>query len=225
MSRPIFEVIATSVPDAVAAVAGGADRLELVAGMHAGGLTPQVEVFARIRAAVGVPLRVMLRSNAGYAVTEQELHALCRTAADLRAEGADEFVAGFLDPDGLPDTAALRVLLSEIPGCRWTFHRAMDHASDRAEARRRLTALPGLDTVLTAGSPAGVTDGLETLRAEAGTGGPRVLAGGGLLMDQIPTLRAAGVDAFHVGTGVRQDGWEAPVSIPAVTSWRARIDA
>jgi copper homeostasis protein len=224
MSRPIFEVIATSVSDAVAAVAGGADRLELVTGMDAGGLTPDVSVFARIRAAVDVPLRVMLRPNAGYAVTDEELLTLCGATRNLRDEGAQEFVIGFLDAEGLPDTAALRTLLAEVPGCRWTFHRALDHSADRAEARRRLATLPGLDAVLTAGSPTGVTEGMDTLRAEAGGEGPRVLAGGGLLPQQVPALRAAGVDAFHVGSGVREGGWDAPVSVPAVKEWRALMD-
>lgn len=224
MSRPIFEVIATSVPDAVAAVAGGADRLELVTGMDAGGLTPDVPVFARIRSAVDVPLRVMLRPNAGFRIGEEELLALCGTARRLLEEGAEEFVTGFLDEDGLPDTAALRTLLAEVPGCRWTFHRALDHAADRVEARRRMAALPGLDAVLTAGSPKGVEDGPSTLRAETGEPGPRVVVGGGLQQEHVPALREAGVDAFHVGSPVRAGGWDSPVSVPAVRAWRSLID-
>ncbi len=49
--RAVLEVIALGVEDAVAAQAGGADRLELVTDMAADGLTPAVETF------VGIPLR------------------------------------------------------------------------------------------------------------------------------------------------------------------------
>src|SRR4051794_6074757 len=146
MSRPIFEVIATSAPDAVAAAAGGADRLELVTDMAADGLTPSVEEFARIRAAVHIPLRVMLRDRDGF--LPRDLEALTATAEALRAEGAEEFVLGFLTSEGAVDLEAVRAVLAAIPGCRWTFHRALDNAADRDAVRAAIDGLPGLDTVL-----------------------------------------------------------------------------
>ncbi|GAA3050195.1 hypothetical protein GCM10020000_33700 [Streptomyces olivoverticillatus] len=45
----------------------GADRLELVSDMGADGLTPALETFAAVRAAVGIPVRVMLRAEDGFA--------------------------------------------------------------------------------------------------------------------------------------------------------------
>src|SRR6266542_6820100 len=96
--RAVLEVIALGVEDAVAAQAGGADRLELVTDMAADGLTPPVAVFAGIRAAVDIALRVMLRPTAGFAAGD--VGALVRSAQELRAAGADEFVLGFLGEDG-----------------------------------------------------------------------------------------------------------------------------
>ncbi|OSC73398.1 copper homeostasis protein CutC, partial [Streptomyces sp. 4F] len=55
--RAVLEVIALDVEDAVAAQAGGADRLELVTDMAADGLTPSAETVAAIRAAVDIDLR------------------------------------------------------------------------------------------------------------------------------------------------------------------------
>lgn len=228
MSRPIFEVIATSAEDAVAAASGGADRLELVRDMAADGLTPTVECFARIRAAVDIPLRVMLRDRDGFA--PGNLDALCARAEALRAEGAEEFVMGFLATDGTPDLRAVRTLLEVVGGCRWTFHRALDNAVDRSAVRSAIDGLPGLDTVLTAGSRAGVGDGLPTLLEEAArTGEPgfrqRVLVGGGLRTEHVPALRAAGVDGFHVGGAVRRDGWASPLEPDLVRHWRSLVDA
>ncbi|WCD89185.1 hypothetical protein KPP03845_105604 [Streptomyces xanthophaeus] len=40
----------------------------------------------------------------------------------------------------------------------------------------------------------------------------------------VPTLRARGVDAFHVGTSVRRDGWDSPVDRAAVLRWRRLIE-
>ncbi|MEV8494985.1 copper homeostasis protein CutC, partial [Streptomyces sp. NPDC052002] len=89
--------------------------------------------------------------------------------------------------------------------------------------------LPGLDTVLTAGCVPGVEHGLDVLTAEAGRQGERgyavnVMAGGGLMTRHVPVLRAHGLDTFHVGTSVRQGGWDAPIDRAAVRRWRQLIE-
>ncbi|WP_244945517.1 copper homeostasis protein CutC [Couchioplanes caeruleus] len=218
MAAPVLEVIALNAADAVAAREGGADRVELVADMGRQGLSPAVRTFAEVRDAAGLPVRTMLRLQDGYAPGDAA--GLTRAAAELRDAGADEFVLGFLDDAGAVDRDAVEDVLTVIEGCRWTFHRALDHAADRAAAWRALDGLPGLDFVLTAGGPAGVDAGLDTLRAEAGRT-PRVLAGGGLRRHHLACLLAAGVDAFHTGGAVRPGGrWDAPVDPALVRTWR-----
>jgi copper homeostasis protein len=227
-TRAVLEVIALCAEDAVAAQAGGADRLELVTDMASDGLTPPVETFAAIRAAVDISLRVMLRLGDGFAAGDVE--ALVRAARELRAAGADEFVLGFLGEDGRPDLEAVERLAGELDGCRWTFHRAIDRAADRDALRKQLADAPGLDTYLTAGSPHGVDDGLPTLVAEAARRGEpgytqRLMAGGGLGLGHVPRLRSAGVDAFHIGAAARPGGWATQVSPEAVRRWRTALDA
>ncbi|MFF1682591.1 copper homeostasis protein CutC [Streptomyces sp. NBC_01356] len=226
--RAVLEVIALGVEDAVAAEAGGADRLELVTDMAADGLTPAVETFAGIRAAVDVSLRVMLRLADGFAAGDVD--ALVRVAGELRTAGADEFVLGFLDEHGGVDLTAVERIVAELDGCRWTFHRAIDRAADRDALRKQLADLPGLDAYLTAGSPDGVDDGLPTLLVEAARRGepgyePQIMVGGGLRLDHVPQLRAAGIDAFHIGGAARPGGWTGPVSAEAVGEWRRVLDA
>ncbi|GAA3780416.1 copper homeostasis protein CutC [Streptomyces chiangmaiensis] len=226
-TRAVLEVIALGVEDAIAAQAGGADRLELVTDMAADGLTPPAETFARIRAAVGISLRVMLRLCDGF--TAGDVEALVRAARELRAAGAEEFVFGFLGEDGGPDLGAVERLVAELDGCRWTFHRAIDRAADRDALRKQLAEVPGLDAYLTAGSPEGVDEGLPTLLAEVARQGEpgysqRLLVGGGLRLEHVPRLRAAGIDAFHIGGAARPHGWTAPVSAEAVREWRTVVD-
>ncbi|WP_107426683.1 copper homeostasis protein CutC, partial [Streptomyces albireticuli] len=213
-NRAILEVIALDAEDARAAEAGGADRLELVTDMAADGLTPSVATFAAVRAAVDIPVRVMLRDTDGFSAGgAAALERLCGSARALAAEGADEFVLGFLTDDGRADLTAVTALAEAIgPRARWTFHRAIDRAADRDALRKQLADLPGLDTYLTAGAPTGVEDGLPTLLAEAARGDepgyePRILVGGGLQLRHVPALRDAGISAFHVGGAVRPDGW------------------
>ncbi|MFC9290778.1 copper homeostasis protein CutC [Streptomyces sp. NPDC057052] len=225
--RAVLEVIALDARDAVAARAGGADRLEVVTDIAADGLTPPAATFAAVRAAVDIDLRVMLRLTDGFAAGD--VGRLVRAAATLRAEGADQFVLGFLDAEGGVDLAAVERVVAELDGCPWTFHRAIDHTADRDALRKQCEGLPGLDTYLTAGSAAGVDDGLPVLLAEAGRRGEQgyeqeVLVGGGLRLDHVPALRAAGVDAFHIGGAARPDGWAGPVSAEAVGEWRRVLD-
>ena len=226
--RAVLEVIALGVEDAVAAQAGGADRLELVTDMAADGLTPPVETFTGIRAAVDIDLRVMLRLADGFAVGDVE--RVVRAAGELRDAGADEFVLGFLDADGSVDLAAMERVVAELDGCRWTFHRAIDRAADRDALRKQLDGMPGLDTYLTAGSASGVDDGLPTLVAEAARRGEpgyeqQILVGGGLQLEHVPQLLEAGVDAFHIGGAARSAGWAGAVSVEAVAEWRRVLDA
>lgn len=221
--RAVLEVIALDAEDAIAARSGGADRLELVTDMAADGLTPPVPVFTAIRAAVDIPLRVMVRLADGFAAGDVD--RLVRVARELRAAGAEEFVLGFLDTDGQADLDAVERVVAELAGCRWTFHRAIDHATDRDAVRKQLADLPGLDTYLTAGSPAGVDAGLPTLLTEASrTSDQQLLVGGGLRLDHVPTLRKAGVTAFHIGGAARPGGWGEPVSAEAVRTWRHVLD-
>ncbi|MFF0224912.1 copper homeostasis protein CutC [Streptomyces sp. NPDC004629] len=230
-TRAVLEVIALGVEDAVAAQAGGADRLELVTDMAADGLTPSVTTFTGIRAAVDIDLRVMLRLSDGFAAGGPHgVERLVRAARELRWAGADQFVLGFLDAGGGPDLDALERVVAELDGCPWTFHRAIDRAADRDALRKQLADLPGLDAYLTAGSAAGVDDGLPTLLAEAWRGQepgyePTVMVGGGLRLDHVPALRSAGVTAFHIGGAARPDGWAGPLSARSVTQWRRTLDA
>jgi copper homeostasis protein len=228
--RAVLEVIALDVEDAVAAQAGGADRLELVTDMAADGLTPPVGTFAGIRAAVDISLRVMLRLTDGFAARGTgPVERIVELAGELREAGAEEFVLGFLDADGGVDLAAVERVVGVLDGCRWTFHRAIDHAADRDALRKQLDGLPGLDTYLTAGSADGVDAGLPVLLAEARRHGEpgyeqRLLVGGGLRLEHVPRLRAAGIDAFHIGGAARPGGWAGPVSAGAVREWRRMLD-
>lgn len=219
----LLEIIALDVADARNAQQGGADRIELVSDMGRSGLTPDVTTFEAVRDAVDLPIRTMLRQQDGFAAGD--LDRLRRYAAALRAAGADEFVLGFLDERGAVDVPSVHAVLDVIEGCSWTFHRAIDHTADRAAAWQALNSLPGLDFVLTSGSPAGVAEGVQVLVADAAAGHPaRVLAGGGLQARQFAPLLAGGVDAFHTGSAVRPGGnWHLPVDRSLVRRWRAAL--
>lgn len=217
----LLEVIALDARDAVAAQEGGSDRVELVTDMAADGLSPRPDTVAEVLAATDLPVRVMIRLADGFAAGDVD--NLVRRTAELRNAGAQEFVLGFLTPDGTVDLPAVTRIVDQLDGAPWTFHRAIDNCADREPLRTAIADLPGLDTILTAGAPTGVDDGITMLLTDT-AGRQTILVGGGLRLDHLPRLRAAGIDAFHIGSAARPQGWESPVSAEAVRLWRNAID-
>ncbi len=232
MSKALLEVIALDAQDARLAVEGGADRLELVSAMEFSGFNPSLEAFSAIRAAVDVPLRVMVRLRDGFlAGGPGQISALATSVKQLRSAGADEFVLGWLTPQGAVDLAAVKTVLDALDGAPWTFHKAIDHAADRNAVYAAIRTLPGLDTVLTSGGPFPAATGIDVLAAEAAREateprGLHVLVGGGLKLSDVPALRAAGLTGFHVGTAARFSAdWAGPVDAELVSAWRTALDA
>lgn len=225
-SRTLLEIIALDAEDARQAALGGADRLELVRGMEFAGLTPSLETFCAVRAAVDVPIRVMIRLQGGFSSGGPAgIDTLVKSAEALRGAGADQFVLGWLDDEGAVDLAALGAVLSRLDGCAWTFHKAIDHAANRAAIYEAIRGLPGLDTVLTSGGPAVDAAALiAEANRERDQGGPEILAGGGLREPHLAPLRAGGVTAFHFGSAARPGGsWSAPVSAERVRHLRGQL--
>jgi copper homeostasis protein len=224
----LLEVIALGPADGPRAQEGGADRLELVADMDQDGLTPDVQTLRALKRECDLPVRVMLRANDGFATSGSELSRLQGAAYQLAAAGADGFVLGFLGPAAAIDVDVTLALVDELGDLPWTHHRAIDHALDHDRAWAAVRNLPGLDSVLTAGSARGVAAGLDELCRRASDDAELadlVMAGGGLEPDHVPWLARAGIRKFHVGSRVRPSGsWRAYVDAAMVRSWRTLVD-
>lgn len=223
----LLEVITQTEADAEAAEAGGADRIEVVADVRAGGLSPDPRTVAGMRRATSLPMRVMLRAKTGFRTTGPELDRLRRVAGEHAEAGADGFVFGFLDASGAVDVPATTKLADAVAPLPWTFHRAVDNAACPDTAWTAIAGLPGLDAVLSAGSARGVEAGMEALLRRAASHASLVLAGGGLRRKHVAVLVAAGVDAFHVGAAVRRPGASGANMVDAalVRGWRTLVDA
>ena len=136
--------------DARAAADGGADRLEVVRDIRLGGLTPPASLVRAIASATALPLRVMVRENAGYGTDAAELVPMFRAAATFADLGVDGLVAGFAR-DGHLLLDALREVLQAAPTLPVTFHRAFDSLTDPLRAIDTLSQLPQIDRILTDG--------------------------------------------------------------------------
>lgn len=209
--RRTLEVIVTDAADARAATDGGADRLELIAAPHLGGMTPSPAVVRSVQSECDLPVRVMIRRTESHRASAQTIDSLCADVDSMPM--ATEFVCGAVDDAGMPHPALGRVIAG-FTGRAWTFHRAVDDAPDLLAAVAAALRLPGCDQVLSAGDPDGVDAGVPRLMtALADEDLARgLLVGGGVTSHNLPELLAAGARGIHLGRVVRAGGsWDQPV--------------
>lgn len=229
--KKILEVCVDSLASAKAAMAGGADRLELCSALAVGGLSPYGELLEQIKATCPLPVRCLMRPRPGdFLYTEDEIQLMCAQIRHLRAAGADGFVLGTLTPEGALDSRAMEQLLNACGDKPVTLHRCIDVAADPVRVYRAAAAL-GLDTVLTSGAAASCREGKATLASllalREELNGPEVLIGAGVNAAVIRELRAALPEAraFHMsGKTLRESGMRfrregVPMGLPGLDEW------
>jgi copper homeostasis protein len=224
---PLLEIICLTADDARAAEAGGADRIELVGTMDDDGLSPTAKLVEEVVAATSLPVRAMVRVRGGFGAPTSDIERMAKLDREFGDAGAEGLVLGFLTEAGEIDREALRAILQDCT-LPWTFNRAIDHTANVDHSWAQLMTLPGLDQVLTAGSPYGVEHGIGALikRVESGPwAASRVLVGGGLTREHVPALIDAGAQGFHIGSAVRPAGnFSETVDTDAVRGWRELLD-
>ena len=201
-----FEICANGVESCIAAQEGGADRVELCAGIPEGGTTPSYgEIKTARRVLTRTRLHVIIRPRGGdFLYTPLELERMTADIDIARELGADGVVFGCLRADGTLDTEANTLLMSHAKGMSVTFHRAFDRCANPQEALEELIA-QGFDRILTSGQQPTALQGtplLRQLHAQA-AGRITLLAGCGVNEGNIATIaRETGIDEFHFSARV-----------------------
>lgn len=124
-----LEVTVDSFESAMAAIAGGANRLELCSSLVEGGLTPTPGLLMQIQNANAnkIPIFCMLRCRGGnFIYTVEEIEIMKEDAKLLRKHGADGFVFGALLENGDVDMKKSREIIKTCFPLPVTFHRAFD---------------------------------------------------------------------------------------------------
>jgi copper homeostasis protein len=95
-----LEVCVADPQSLAAAVAGGADRIELCSALELGGLTPSPGMMA-VAAALPVPTYAMVRPRSGEFVFDaRDVDVMLRDIDVVRAAGLAGIVIGASRPDG-----------------------------------------------------------------------------------------------------------------------------
>lgn len=223
----LLEICVDSLASARAAIAGGADRLELCSALLAGGLTPYEGLLRQIRAESDIPIRCLMRPRPGdFLYTPEELALMRLQILQLKNAGADGFVIGCLTAQGDLDKEAMAPLVAACSGCGITLHRCIDVSREPLETCRQAGAM-GMDTVLTSGAAASCTQGQELIARMIAMKGPEILIGAGVNAQVIRHFRQAvpGAAAFHMSGKTelesrmrfRRDG--VPMGLPGLDEW------
>lgn len=231
----LLEVCVDSYRSAMAAIAGGADRLELCSALAVGGLTPSTVLLQQIRQVSDIPVRCLMRPRGGdFLYAPEEIEQMTMEISLLRQAGADGFVLGSLTAEGELDINAIMPLLKAAEGTGLTLHRCIDVSRDLRKTYLDAAAL-GFDTVLTSGGAGNCMAGQEViadlLRLREQRSGPEVLIGAGVNAKVIGHFRQKlpGSSAFHMSGKTeiesnmrfRREG--VPMGLPGLDEWHIQI--
>jgi copper homeostasis protein len=199
--RILLEACVDSVESAMAAQAGGADRVELCSNLLEGGTTPSAGMIEVCRERLRVPMHVLVRPRGGdFVYSDVEIEVMQRDIALAKQLGAKAVVLGALHPDGTIHVEQVRALMGAAHPLSVTFHRAFDFTPDADAALDTLIGL-GVERVLTSGQAPMAVEGTQTLRrlvmrAEGRIG---ILAAGGMSEENVTTVvERTGVREVHV---------------------------
>lgn len=189
MTDILLEVCVEDAAGLAAAMAGGADRIELCSALSVGGLTPSAGLMA-LAAAVDIPVYAMIRPRVGDFVFGPDELAIMRDDIDaVRAAGLAGVVLGANRADGRLDVAILEQLSRHAAGLGRTLHRAFDLVPDFAEAVETAVDL-GFERILTSGGARTVPDGINALSEIIRFANDRIsiMPGSGVTIDTINGL-------------------------------------
>ncbi len=204
----IVEICVEGIESAMAAEAGGADRIELCEYRAVGGITPSAGTIGLACDRLRIPVHVLIRPRGGdFVHSDAEIEVMRRDIEAAKRLGAAGVVLGLLTTDRRIDRERTAELIALARPMSVTFHKGFDEIEDGVGALEELIGL-GADRLLTSGGIGPARDHLGKLAeyAKRGAGRIAVLGGGSVTEEDIPKLIAAGLTEIHIGSAACSGG-------------------
>lgn len=196
----LIEIATTDFETTQLAVKGGADRIELCAGLSEGGITPSVGMLKLCRQKFDLPIYPIIRPRSGdFLYSREEFEIMKHDILLCRSLGFEGVVLGLLNADGSIDQDRVQQLIDCAYPLEVTFHRAFDRCADPFEALEQLIQL-GCERILTSGQQPTAPEGaflIASLQAKA-ENRIIIMPGSGVRVDSIIELATqTGCVEFH----------------------------
>lgn len=198
MQTITLEVCVDTADGLAAAIAGGADRIELCSALALGGMTP-LPGLLQIAATSAVPVHAMVRPREGdFVFGPADITAMVADVAAVKAAGLAGVVIGANRPDGTLDLPVLQHLADAAQGLDITLHRAFDLVPDMPAALDQVIAL-GIPRILTSGGARTAIDGVATLARlfHHAAGRVSIMPGAGITARTVAHLRHLPLREIH----------------------------
>jgi copper homeostasis protein len=196
----VIEIATSDFSTTKAAVAGGADRIELCANLADGGTTPSYAMIKKCREIFTVQLYPIIRPRGGdFLYTEEEFDIMKGDVKLCKDLGCDGIVIGLLLADGAIDIVRTKQLIDTAYPLGVTFHRAFDRCRDPFAAMEQLIEA-GCERILTSGQRPSVTDGVDLVTELNKKAESRIIImpGSGVRKENIKMLaEKTGCTEFH----------------------------
>lgn len=187
----ILEIAAFSLPDAIAAVNAGVDRIELCSNYNEGGITCSHEILKQARQQIQIPIFPIIRPRAGgFIYTDAEFKTMRDDIFFCKQQGFEGVVLGILYRNKTVDISRTKELVALAHPLSVTFHRAFDETINPFQSLEDIINC-GCKRILSSGQKNAAIEGKELLQQLIHLAKERVIImpGGGVRSNHIKELK------------------------------------
>ncbi|MEP1209244.1 MAG: copper homeostasis protein CutC [Rhizobiaceae bacterium] len=204
----MLEICVDTIDGVVAAMKGGAGRVELCSSLSEGGLTPSAGLM-RAAAALPLPCYAMIRPRSGlFDYSNEEAAIMASDISMAREAGLAGVVLGAQDSTGGLNMPLLKELLATAGDLGTNMHRVIDVVPEPLVALDQAIEL-GFERVLTSGAEPLAPDGVGLIAqmVQQAAGRISIMPGCGLTADNVAGVIAkTGVTEVHAACNMRVAG-------------------
>ena len=170
-----LEICAGSLRSALAAQAGGANRIELCDNLAVGGTTPSYGMIKTCKSLLDIPVFPIIRPRGGnFVYSDEEFEVMKQDVICCAELGCEGVVLGILATDGGIDIERCTELVELAGNMEVTFHRAFDRCNDQEKGLEDIIAL-GCNRILTSGVAIYAEDAIPELKRLVDQAGNRII--------------------------------------------------
>lgn len=223
-----LEVIAWTLDDAIEIYKAGADRIELVADLERGGLTPDIDLVKQVVQLVNIPVRVMVRNtDDSFVYDESTMMEHILYIQKLKKINPEGIVFGSLTKEGRINFEQLDSVIKAKGEMKLTFHRAFDELDEEIlQSEFDKLSKYDVDTLLTSGACVNAWEGKDNIKKLIDKKTINILPGKSISIHNAKEIvDYTGANYIHVGYSVRdQENSDGKIDRNKIESLRRSIN-